>query len=129
MLSLQGNTAPYLQYSYVRIGSIFRKAEESGVKLQTGVDFILTESAELALAKKLGQFGEVLPQVMEDYRPNLLANYLYELASTFHSFFEACPVLKSAGVTQATRLALCDTTARILAKGLHLLGIRGPERM
>jgi arginyl-tRNA synthetase len=96
---------------------------------QTGVDFVLAEAAELTLAKKLCQFGEVVPQILEDYRPNLLANYLYELASTFHSFFEACPVLKSEGATQATRLALCDTTARILAKGLDLLGIRVPERM
>jgi arginyl-tRNA synthetase len=129
MLSLQGNTAPYLQYSYVRIRSIFRKATEAGVKAQTGVSFNLTEPAELTLAKKLCQFGEVVPQILEDYRPNLLANYLYELASTFHSFFEACPVLKSEGATQATRLALCDTTGRILAKGLDLLGIRAPERM
>jgi arginyl-tRNA synthetase len=129
MLSLQGNTAPYLQYSYVRIRSIFRKAGETGIRPQTGVEFILTEPAELALAKKLCQFGEVVPQILEDYRPNLLANYLYELASTFHSFFEACPVLKSEGATQATRLALCETTARVLAKGLDLLGIRVPERM
>jgi arginyl-tRNA synthetase len=129
MLSLQGNTAPYLQYSYVRIRSIFRKAKEAGVTLQNGVETVLTEPAELALARKLCQFGEVVPQILEDYRPNLLANYLYELASTFHSFFEACPVLKSEGVTQATRLTLCDSTARVLAKGLELLGIRVPERM
>jgi arginyl-tRNA synthetase len=129
MLSLQGNTAPYLQYSYVRIRSIFRKGADAGIALQSGVDFILTEDAELTLAKKLCQFGEVVPQILEDYRPNLLANYLYELASTFHSFFESCPVLKSEGATQATRLALCDTTARILAKGLDLLGIRVPDRM
>lgn len=129
MLSLQGNTAPYLQYSYVRIRSIFRKAQETGVEWQKDLDFVLTEPAELALAKKLCQFGEVVPQIMDDYRPNLLANYLYELASTYHSFFEACPVLKSEGATRATRLALCDTTGRVLAKGLDLLGIRVPERM
>ena len=96
MLSFQGNTAPYLQYSYVRIRSIFRKAEEAGISSQRSA-ISLAEPAELALAKKLFQFGEVLPQVLDDYRPNLLANYLYELASTFHSFFEACPVLKSEG--------------------------------
>ena len=129
MLSLQGNTAPYLQYSYVRIRSIFRKATEAGIQVSTGSEFVLTEPAELMLAKKLCQFGEVLPQILEDYRPNLLANYLYELASTFHSFFEACPVVKSEGTIQATRFALCETTARVLAKGLELLGIRVPERM
>jgi arginyl-tRNA synthetase len=127
MLSFQGNTAPYLQYSYVRIRSIFRKAgEEIGTQKS---EVSLVESAELALARKLLQFGEVLPQVLEDYRPNLLANYLYELAATFHGFFESCPVLKSAGPTRASRLALCDVTARVLREGLGLLGIEVPERM
>ena len=127
MLSFQGNTAPYLQYSYVRIRSIFRKL---GSEFQASDSPLqLSEPAELALAKKLLQFGETLPQVLEDYRPNVLANYLYELASTFHSFFEACPVLKSEGATRASRLALCDTTARLLRQGLALLGIEVPERM
>ena len=127
MLSFQGNTAPYLQYSYVRIRSIFRKL---GSEFQiSDFRFQMSEPAELALAKKLLQFGEVLPQVLEDYRPNILANYLYELASTFHGFFEACPVLKSEGATRTSRLALCDTTARLLKQGLALLGIEVPERM
>ncbi len=127
MLSFQGNTAPYLQYSYVRIRSIFRKL---GSEFQiSDFRFQISEPAELALAKKLLQFGEVLPQVLEDYRPNVLANYLYELASTFHGFFEACPVLKSEGDTRTSRLALCDATARLLKQGLALLGIEVPERM
>jgi arginyl-tRNA synthetase len=128
MLSFQGNTAPYLQYSYVRIRSIFRKGEvdAAGVRPASAV---FAEPGEQALAKKLAQFGEVLPQVLDDYRPNVLATYLYELAATFHSFFEACPVLKSEGATRATRLALCDVTARVLAQGLGLLGIEVPERM
>jgi arginyl-tRNA synthetase len=128
MLSFQGNTAPYLQYSYVRIRSIFRKAEEAGIGSQTSAA-VFTEPEEQVLAKKLAQFGEVLPQVLDDYRPNVLANYLYELAATFHAFFEACPVLKSEAATRATRLALCETTARVLARGLGLLGIEVPERM
>ena len=127
MLSFQGNTAPYLQYSYVRIRSIFRKAGEEVGSQKSEVS--LVEPTEIALAKKLLQFGEVLPQVLEDYRPNLLANYLYELAATFHGFFEACPVLKSEGATRASRLALCDVTARTLREGLGLLGIEVPERM
>jgi arginyl-tRNA synthetase len=129
MLSFQGNTAPYLQYSYVRIRSIFRKAEERGALGAQAGEIALSEPAELALAKKLLQFGETLPQVLEDYRPNLLANYLYELASTFHGFFENCPVLQSEGATRASRLALCEATARVLRQGLGLLGIEVPERM
>jgi arginyl-tRNA synthetase len=127
MLSLQGNTAPYLQNAYVRIRSIFRKAGED-FRSQIS-DFRLGDAAELGLAKKLFLFGEVIPQVLEDYRPNLLANYLFELANTFHGFYEACPVLKSEGDTRAARLALCDATARVLQKGLGLLGIEAPERM
>jgi arginyl-tRNA synthetase len=127
MLSLQGNTAPYLQNAYVRIRAIFRKAGETGEIGKS--DIQLTEPAELALAKKLLQFGEVLPQVLDDYRPNLLANYLYELATIYHGFYESCPVLKSEGATRATRLALCDATARVLKQGLGLLGIEAPERM
>ena len=88
-----------------------------------------TEPAEFALVKKLAQFGEVLPTILDDYRPNLLCNYLYELAGAFHSFFESCPVLKAAESVRNSRLLLCDTTARVLAQGLDLLGIGMPERM
>jgi arginyl-tRNA synthetase len=131
MLSFQGNTAPYLQYSHVRIRSIFRKAEAEGwvEGATTGAAIQVVEPAERVLALKLCQFGEVVPQILDDYRPNLLANYLYELAAAFHSFFEACPVLKSEGATRAARMALCDISARILSRGLHLLGIEAPERM
>jgi arginyl-tRNA synthetase len=128
MLSFQGNTAPYLQYSYVRIRSIFRKGGEAAA-LRPDAAITISDPAERALAIKLLLFGEVLPQVLEDFRPNLLANYLYELASSFHSFFEACPVLKSEGQTRASRLALCELTARTLQTGLGLLGIEVPERM
>jgi arginyl-tRNA synthetase len=131
MLSLQGNTAPYLQNAYVRIRSIFRRVESEGGKWNGAPHSLLSLStpAELGLAKKLFQFGEVIPQVLEDFRPNLLANYLFELANTFHGFYEACPVLKSEGDTRAARLALCEATARVLQKWLGLLGIEAPERM
>jgi len=126
MLSFQGNTAPYLQNAYVRIRSIFRKLDGA---FTAPAALALTEPAEQTLAKKLLQFGETVPQTLEDFRPNLLANYLYELANTFHGFYEACPVLKSEGETRASRLALCELTARVLRDGLGLLGIRVPERM
>jgi arginyl-tRNA synthetase len=129
MLSFQGNTAPYLQYSYVRIRSIFRKGDIDQSAIRNPQSAILVEPAELALAKKLAQFGELLPAILDDYRPNLLCNYLYELAGAFHSFFESCPVLKAGESVRNSRLLLCDTTARVLAKGLDLLGIGVPERM
>ncbi len=129
MLSLTGNTAPYLQYSYVRILSIFRKRDAEGAAVIAPVSFLFEAPAELALLKKLYQFGEVLPQVLEDYRPNGLATYLVELAGLFHSFFEACPVLRSEGAVRDSRLELCKVTARVLKQGLGLLGIECPEKM
>ena len=90
--------------------------------------FRIPEPAELALAKRLFQFGEIVPSVLDDFRPNMLANYLYELANTFHAFYEACPVLKSEEPARSSRLALCELTARVLRRGLALLGIEAPEK-
>jgi len=141
MLSLQGNTAPYLQNAYVRIRSIFRKAGESpvttplsGVREETSgrrvaVTLALTNPAEINLAKRLSQFAEIVPQVLNDFRPNILANYLFEVANAFHTFYEACPVLKSEEPGRSSRLALCDLTGRVLHRGLDLLGIKVPEKM
>src|SRR6266704_1391430 len=126
MLSLQGNTAPYLQNAYVRIRSIFRKAGESAPSIG---NLMLESPVEVNLAKRLCQFAEVVPQVLNDFRPNILANYLFEAANTFHTFYEACPVLKSEEPTRSSRLALCDLTARVLKHGLGLLGIQVPEKM
>src|SRR5207302_1790878 len=136
MLALQGNTAPYLQNAYVRIRSIFRKAGEVAPKIDPPKDgfaaakkFVLDEAAEITLARRLCQFAEVVPQVLNDFRPNILANYLFELANSFHSFYEACPVLRSDEPVRASRLALCDLTGRVLERGLDLLGIKVPEKM
>ena len=126
LLALDGNTAPYLQNAYVRIRSIFRRAGE-GADLT--VPITLDEPAERALAIKILQYAETVPVVLEDFRPNLLANFLYELANTYHSFYEACPVLKAAPALRASRLALSELTARTLAHGLSLLGIHCPDRM
>ena len=126
MLSLHGNTAPYLQNAYVRIRSIFRKAGESAPKIDR---LILSDPAELNLAKRVCQFAEIVPQVLNGFRPNILANYLFELANSFHAFYEACPVLKSEEPARSSRLALCELTGRVLQKGLELLGIKAPEKM
>jgi arginyl-tRNA synthetase len=126
MLSLHGNTAPYLQNAYVRIRSIFRKAAEAAPKIEK---LILSQPAEIDLAKRVCQFAEIVPQVLNGFRPNILANYLFELANSFHGFYEACPVLKSEEPARSSRLALCDLTARVLQRGLNLLGIKVPEKM
>jgi arginyl-tRNA synthetase len=126
MLSLQGNTAPYLINAYVRTRSIFRKLDG---KAEFTADVALTEDAERALAMKLIQFGEAVHDVLADFRPNLLAHYLYELANTFHTFYEACPVLRAEGTARNTRLILCEATSRVLKNGMALLGIKTTERM
>ena len=138
MLALQGNTAPYLQNAYVRIRSIFRKADVATPLRAVGdkrghrsvaTTFVLNEAAEITLAKRLCQFAEIVPQVVNDFRPNILANYLFELANSFHAFYEACPVLRSDEPVRGSRLALCDVTGRVLQRGLDLLGIKVPEKM
>jgi arginyl-tRNA synthetase len=138
MLSLHGNTAPYLQNAYVRIRSIFRKADaaaslrggsEDTVHTPVATTLTLSESAEINLAKRVCQFAETVPQVLNGFRPNILANYLFELANSFHAFYEACPVLKSEEPARTSRLLLCELTGRVLQKGLELLGIKAPEKM
>jgi arginyl-tRNA synthetase len=139
MLSLYGNTAPYLQNAYVRIRSIFRKAGESAPGIDKSGrrgdtdsscgELVLGDSAEINVAKRLCQFAEIVPQVLNDFRPNILANYLFELANSFHTFYEACPVLKSEEPVRSSRLELCELTARVLERGLDLLGIKVPEKM
>jgi arginyl-tRNA synthetase len=132
MLALQGNTAPYLQYAYARIRSIFRKGSEGtevGRTTLSSSQIILNAPHELALAKHLLRFGLVLEAVADDYRPNFLCNYLYELGGLFAGFYENCPVLKADASERASRLALCDLTGRVLKQGLELLGIEVLEQM
>nr|MBA2242484.1 arginine--tRNA ligase [Chthoniobacterales bacterium] len=126
MLSFQGNTAPYLQNAYVRIQSIFRKG---GGQDRDSARITLLDPAEKVLAKRLCQFAEIVPTVLNDFRPNVLSNYLFELANSFHAFYEACPVLKSEEPARSSRLALCELTAQVLRRGLYLLGIEVPEKM
>ncbi len=128
MLALNGNTAPYLQYAYTRIRSIFAKGgiQNSEFRIQS---LMLVEPEEIALAKALLNFGLVLEAVAEEYRPNFLCNFLYELAGKFTAFYETCPVLKAVEPTRTSRLALCDLTARVLKQGLAVLGIETLEQM
>jgi arginyl-tRNA synthetase len=129
MLALNGNTAPYLQYAYTRIKSIFRKTGET-LNIQHPTSNIqLAAPEEIALAKHLLNFGLTLEAVAEEYRPNFLCNFLFELAGKFTAFYENCPVLKTEDATRPSRLALCDLTARVLKLGLDVLGIEAVEQM
>jgi len=130
MLSLDGNTAPYMQYAYARVRSIFRKGgHEAEEHRQDAAPIPVDAPAELALAKMILRFPEAIDRTLEDYRPNILAAYLYDLAQAFTAFYDACPVIQSEEPTRANRLKLCDLTARVIARGLGLLGIETAERM
>ena len=130
MLALQGNTAPYLQYAYARIKSIFRKAAETFNVQHSTPNIQLAAPEEFALAKHLLNFGITLEAVADELRPNYLCNYLFELAVHFSRFFESCPVLKADDeAARHSRLALCDLTARVLKQGLDTLGIEVVEQM
>ena len=126
MLAMDGNTAPYLQYAYARIRSIFRKA---GAGKASRAEIRLEAPQEVALAKHILRQSDVLHLVARELKPHYLTTYLYELATQFSAFYEHCPVLQSDEPTRSSRLSLCDVTARTLALGLDLLGIEHPEQM
>ncbi len=142
MLAMTGNTAAYLQYSYARVKSIFNKAiAECGLRTADLVgtqaairnpqsEIVFSNPQERALGLALLQFAEALDRVVADYRPNHLTAYLFELATCYSNFFENCPVLKAeSDELRLSRLRLCDLTARIIERGLNLLGIQVVERM
>ncbi|MGW1075545.1 arginine--tRNA ligase [Streptomyces sp. NPDC002537] len=128
MVSLNGDTSVYLQYAYARIQSIVRKAGESASG-KAHPELALAP-AERALALHLDEFAETLAEVAASYEPHKLAAYLYQLASTYTTFYAECPVLKADTPEQVeNRLFLCDLTARTLRQGMSLLGIRTPEQL
>ncbi|MGA0152288.1 MAG: arginine--tRNA ligase [Ilumatobacteraceae bacterium] len=128
MLSFDGNTAPYLQYAHARICSIFRRAEIDRTSLRNREPSIV-EPQERALALAVLGFDSAVADTLEKYSPHRLCTYLYDLATSFTSFYEHCPVLKADEATRLSRLVMCDVTARVMATGLGLLGIDAPEQM
>jgi arginyl-tRNA synthetase len=131
MLAMNGNTATYMQYAYARVRSIFARGEVDVEALRSSDAAItLGEPAERALGLEILRLSEALDAVVADYRPNQLTAYLFDLAGRYSTFFEQCPVLKAPdAATRNSRLLLCDLTARTIAKGLELLGIRVVEKM
>lgn len=129
MLAFEGNTGPYLQYAHARIRSIFRRGETDPASV-AAAGIVVTEPAERALALQLLGLADVVASVVETLQPHRLATYAFEVAQTFTSFYEQCPVLRAPDdATRTSRLALCDVTARTISLCLGLLGIEAPARM
>ena len=129
MLSLQGNTAPYMLYAYVRVQGISRKGQIDFEQLGADATIELQDETELTLAKHVLQLDEILAQVDQDLLPNRLCQYLFELSQKFNRFYEQCPILDAEEPLRTSRLILADLTARSLKLGLSLLGIPVLERM
>ncbi len=139
MLSFEGDTGPYLQYAHARIRSIFRRAasettsaEEAGADLRTGEGstLVIGTPEERALGISLLGYAAAIAAAVDESSPSKLCAYLYALATTFTAFYERCPVLRAPDEeSKQSRLALAETTARVLAEGLGLLGIEAPEQM
>ena len=129
LLAFEGNTAPYLQYVYARIRSIFRRGGLEDWQPTADIEVRLHAPEEQDLAKQMIRLGDVLLEVERTYKPNLLASFLYDLATKFNLFYQAHQVLKAPEEQRPTRLLLCALTARYLKKGLELLGIETLEAM
>lgn len=130
MLSFEGDSAPYLQYTYVRGKSILRKATEQGPFTDRGDRFVFQRPEEIRLMKSMARFAEVVLAAAESLSPHLIANYLFRLAQDFQAFYQQVPVLRSEGeVERSTRLAMVVGVTAITRRGLSLLGIETPERM
>lgn len=128
MLSLDGNCGPYLQYAHARMRSILARAAESGSPPRPS--FVLATPEERAMALALLRFGDVLGEVADSLEPHRLTTYLYEVATTFTAFYEACPVLRAeTDELRRSRLGLCQVSAGLLRTGLGLLGIESPDRL
>ncbi|CAH0525126.1 arginine--tRNA ligase [Vibrio hippocampi] len=127
MLAFEGNTAPYMQYAYTRVASVFAKA---GVEMDAlSGDIVIGDEKEKALVAKLLQFEEAVQSVAREGQPHIMCSYLFELAGQFSSFYEACPILSADDATKQSRLKLAALTANTIKQGLSLLGIDTLERM
>ncbi|MDB5349619.1 MAG: arginyl-tRNA synthetase [Planctomycetota bacterium] len=131
MMAMNGNTGAYLQYAYARIRSIFRKGETTPEAIRAARPAILLSNPlERALGVQVLRFPETLELAASELKPNILTDYLFDLANKYSSFYDGCPVLKAESPERRdSRLALCDLTARTLRFGLNLLGIEVVERM
>src|SRR5262249_39263132 len=130
MMAMNGNTGAYLQYAYARVQNIFRKGGITAESIRVARPAIaLSHPAERALAVRMLRLSEVLELAALELKPNILSDYLFDLANAYSTFYDECPVLKAESPQRRdSRLALCDLTARILKFGLNLLGIDVVDR-
>ncbi|MEC8753893.1 MAG: arginine--tRNA ligase [Verrucomicrobiota bacterium] len=129
-LSLDGNSAPYLQYAYARISSVYDKYKEKyNLEKLEKSNINISEIIERRLAIKLLKFPDAINAAIENYKPNILCDYLYELSQLYSSYYQNLPFLKAEEGIRESRIKICSLTAKILKKGLYLLGIRTPERI
>ena len=129
-LALDGNSAPYLQYACARIASVQDKYSEQfpGVRVES-YPILLSEPIERTLAMKLVRFSEAVIRATESYKPSVLADYLYDLASAYSTFYQNVPFLKAPEGVRESRIRLCGAVAKVLRQGLTLLGVETPERI
>lgn len=126
-IDLQGNTGPFIQYTHARIKSILRKANTDNLQIDTN---LILNKEEKEVIKAIDEYKHILQEAAQQYSPALLSNYLYELVKTFNHFYQAIPILKETeNSLKDVRIAICQVTAQIINYGLHLLGIKAPERM
>ncbi|MGL4687823.1 MAG: DALR anticodon-binding domain-containing protein, partial [Fusobacteriaceae bacterium] len=129
VLSFEGNTAPYLQYAYARIKSVIRKAEEKGITIESKHSISFTSTEERTLAHQLTLFNNLVLKAAETCKPNLIADYIFELSKKFNSFYNSCPILNQEADILQSRLLLASLTSETIKIGLSLLGIKTLERM
>lgn len=128
-IDFNGNTGPFIQYTYARIRSVLRRAEEAGFKHADYMNVTPNEK-EIALIQRLGDYPAVVAEAGRSYSPALIANYVYELVKQYNQFYHDCSILREEDAAICSlRLALSDATARVIRSGMALLGIRVPERM
>ncbi len=128
-IDFNGNTGPFIQYTYARIRSVLRKAAEQGLAA-TGYAGVQPNEKEIALIQTLADFPDTVQEAGRTYSPAIIANYVYELVKQYNQFYHDYSILREEDpAVRSLRLALCDATARVVATGMGLLGIRVPERM
>ncbi len=128
-IDFNGNTGPFIQYTYARIRSVLRRAAEQGLNIEDYGDVVPNEK-EISLIQRLASYPSVVQEAGRSYSPALIANYIYDLAKEYNQFYHDCPLLREENVAvRSLRLQLSGVTAEVIASGMALLGIKVPERM